>query len=418
VKKISTLTFLLLLSGLGTLNAQTLTLSESIDKALQTHPDIKRFILQQQRSEKGVDVARADYLPQITLSAEYDPTKTYVLPMNGVFNTRDEDGWMAGATLRQKIWDFSKTTSLIRAQEVQQEIAGLSLQEAKALLAYKVKLQYELALVQQKAIEVRRKDLQVKEELYKQAKGLLEQGLRTSADVTRFVSSTSVAKDNLAIAKANLAKAKNALALYIGSPLPADIVLEEPVMITDARISSQETILANSPALQSLQKNIRKNELLHKAAKGARFGSIDGIASYSYQDTLNDYDATLMGITLTVPLYSGGRLSAQEEQAAIDSRTAKHAYQSKVLELREEVESLLIDVKRYGQTIKAKQEQYLAASQTKEVVDGRYKEGLATYIEVLDATAQMLDAQLGQLQATFDKSSTIHRLEYLQGMSK
>jgi len=418
VKKITLFTLLFLFSGLGALHGETLTLQDCIQKALHTHPDIKLFLLQVQRRSREVDAVQADYLPQLSFNAEYDPIRTYVFPTEGIFHTKDSDGWQVGATLRQKIWDFSQTTSRIKGQELQQEIAGLSLQDARALLTYKVKLQYELILVQLKAGMVRKKDFQIKEELYKQAKAMLDQGLKTRADTTRFLSAASMAEDNLSLTGANLSKAKVALSLYIGEAISPEIEFEENSIMPESYPADEETILQESPILQSLQKNINKNEMLYRAAKAAHFGSIDAVASYAYQDTLNSYDSTLVGIIFNIPLYSGGRLTAQEEQAIIDRQSAENEYEAKVLSLKEEFERLVIDIKHYGLTIQAKKVQLQAAGQTLEVVNGRYREGLATYIEVLDATALRLDAELGLLQASYDKSSAIHRLEYLQGISK
>ena len=400
---------------LDPLYGQPLSLQNCIQKALHTHPDIKRFLLQVESSQKEVDITRSDYLPQLSFEAEYDPTRTYVFPANGIFNTRDDDGWRMGVTLKQKIWDFSRTSSLIKAQETQQEIAGLSLQDAKALLAYKVKLQYELVLVQQKAIDVRKHDFRAKKALYKQARAFVDQGLKTSADATRFLSSTSIAKDNLAIAESNLTKAEMVLSLYIGEPIPQNMTFENPEIKTVVDRVDEKSVLENSPVLQGIEKKIKKNEFLYQATKASHYGSIDALASYSHIDTLNSYDSSLVGVMLSIPLYTGGRLSAREEQAFIDKQSAGNEYDAKVLELKQEFRTLLSDLKRYQHTIKAKNVQYKSARQTEEVMKGRYREGLATYIEVLDATAVKLDAQLGLLQATYDRSRTIHRLEYLQG---
>jgi len=402
----------------GALHARTLTVAECIDKALRTHPDIRRFVLQVSYSKQGVAAARADYLPQLSVNGEYDPTRTYVLPANGVFNTQDSDGWQVGISVQQKIWDFSRTSALIQAQEAQLASADLSLADARALLAYKVKLQYELALVQRRATEVRKKDLEVKKALYEQALALADQGLKTHADATRFSSSASIARDNLAIAHANFVKALSTLSLYIGEPVPADIDLEENSMAVAGAAPDEEEVLERSPVLKGLREKIHQKELLHKAAKADRYGSLDAVASYARQDTLNEYDSTLVGVMLNIPLYTGGRLTAREEQAVIDRKSAESEYASKELALREEIRNLLTDLKRYGQTIRAKSMQLKSATETRKVIDGRYKEGLATYIEVLDATALQLNARLGLLQATYDRSRTMHRLEYLQGKSK
>ncbi len=394
--------------------AQKLTLDDAIKRALNTHPDIKRFILQASKSSKGVDVARADYLPQIGLNAEYDPIRTYVLPANGVFNTKDDDGYAVGATLHQKLWDFSKTTSNIDAQKEGIELAKLSLADAKAFLAYKVKLQYELIKVQRAAMQVRIKDLQVKEELYKQAQALVKQGMKTNADATRFLSSFYIAKDNFAISKASFDKARNRLSIYINENIAPDVELESDGFKSKVSMDEQ-SIVSSSPSLKALQKGIQKSNLEYKSVKASHYGSLDALASYTKQNTLNEYDSSLVGITLYVPLYSGGRTSALVEQAEINRQSAKAEYDSKALALREEISSLLIDIKRYEKTISAKNAQLEAASQTTDLLNARYKEGLTTYIEVLDAMALKLDAQLGLLSAEYEKSSAIHRLEYLEG---
>jgi len=409
--------FILILSlvSIVLLQAQTLTLDESINKTIDAHPNIKKFMLRIQTTKEGVTIAKSDYLPQIYLNAEYDISKTYALPVQGVFNTKEDNGWQGGITIRQKIWDFSKTNSTIKAQQIQEDIAQLSLQEAKALLAYKVKLQYELAFVQNEAIDVNREDLKAKQELYKQSKALVKQGLKTKADTTRIYSSVLVAKDNLALSQANFRKALITLSLYMNEPLDNSTVLENSIGNSHWQRENSNTLLENSPTLQSLKKNIDKNRLLYKAIKSSQYGSIDAIGSYTHQDTLNTYDSKLLSITLTVPLYTGGKNQAVIEQANINKESAKVDYDIQALALKEEFQQRLIDLETYQESIEVKEAQINSAKETQEVIEARYRNGLATYIEVLDATGSVLNAKLGRLQAQYAKSSSIHKLEYLNG---
>ena len=407
---------ILLLSTL--VNAQTLSLDDAITKAIASHPDIQKFTFQTQKSKSSIGIAEADYLPQVTLNAEYDPTRTYVLPQNGVFNTIDDDGYSVGATLNQKIWDFGKTQSTIKAFESSEQIAKLSLIDAKALLSYKVKLQYELMFVQKEAIAVREKDLQAKKELYDQANAFVQLGMKTSADASRFLSSFYVAKDKLAIANATYNKARVTLINYIGEDIVVDVTLEDTLSSKELQIKSDlvyASVVSNSPQILTLQKTIQKDDLLYRANKSSHYGSLDALASYSYQKTLNEYDTTVVGVTLRVPLYSGGRTSALVEESLLEKHSAEATLSSQKLALKEEVDALIIDLLRYEQTIQAKNAQLTSSRDTKSVLEARYKEGLSTYIEVLDATALYLDAKLGLIEANYARSSIINRLEYLQG---
>jgi len=399
------------------INAQQLNLDECVRKAISTHPDIQKYSIEIKSAKNGVEIAKADYLPQITLNAEYDPFRTYTLPVNGVFNTKESDGIAVGGVISQKIWDFSKTTSNIHAQEITEDIANFNLADAKALLAYKVKLQYELMLVQKVAIDVRKKDLNAKEALYNQAEAFVKNGMKTSADASRFLASVYIAKENLAISKASYEKAKSILSLYINEPISDDVTQENTLDSHIQILPQEQTILDESPLLSSVKKSIQKNELNYKASKASHYGSLDAVASYTKQDTLNRYDSSLLAFTYQLPLYSGGRTSALIEQARLNIQNAQATLNSKTLALREEFENLLIDIDRYEKTIQAKKSQLEASQQTQTLLEARYKEGLATYIEILDASALTLNAELGLLQAIYEKSSAFNRIEYLQGKS-
>ncbi len=411
--------FTLLLMFLS-LQAELLTQEEAITKAIAYHPDIKRFIYQVTSTQEGVKVTRSDYLPQVHLNAEYDPTRTYVLPQNGQFHTIDSDGWQAGAVLNQKIWDFGKTGSAIDSSKADVKIAELSLSDAKALLAYNVKRQYALMVVNHKAVAVRKKDMEAKEMLYKQSEAMFIQGMRTRADSTRFLSSYYVAVDNLSIAEAAYEKARVALSLYMGEEVDANVTLQEDILspsktkFYDADLLYGE-IEEKNPQLKSAQESVHKSDLVYKSVHASHYGSIDAVASYTYQDTLNSYDATLVGITLNIPLYVGGRISAQSQQAKLAQTSAKAAYESRALALEQEVQGLFIDLKRYEKTIEAKKAQLEASKQTQTLLNARYKEGLSTYIEVLDATALYLNAELGLLEAYYSRSVILNRIDYLEG---
>ncbi len=410
--------FLLLLLMLSGLNAKVLTLDSCVNKAIASHPDIHRFMLQVEKSQSGIKAAKADYLPKISINGEYDPRKTFALSQNGTFHTIEDDSWQEGITLTQKLWDFSKTSSTIKASKIQKSIANLSLIEAKALLSYQVSIVYENLQLQKEAIRVRKEDVKAKKAFYKQAKALVKQGLKTKADASRFKASWYIAKESLSIAKADFEKARVQLSYYIGEKIPKNVRLEKSFLHTLPSLQTQKVlkkVLQNNPSLKSLRKNIKKDALLYKATKASHYGSIDAVASYNHQRSLNKYDSKLVGIKVNIPLYTGGKTSALVQQSFLEMQSAKEVYKSKVLALKQEVKTLLVDIKRYNMTIQSKKEQLKSAKETMAILQARYKEGLSTYMEVLDAKALVLTVKLGLLNARFAQSTIFHRLHYLEG---
>jgi len=400
------------------LQANTLSQQECIDKTLKYHPDIKRLSLSISRTEAMVGVAKADYLPQINANAQYNPINTFVMPQNGSFNTIEDDSWQVGVELNQKLYDFSRTTSTINAYKKDREIASLSLSDQKALLAYSVKIQYSIVLLQTKALEVRKKDLKTKEELYNQAKAFVKEGLKTEADALSLLSAMFIAEDSLAETESELNKALSSLSIYMGEEIDPKTKFEDN-SAHDA-IKDTKTLLANilenNYEVKSREQQIYRDEFLYKASKAGHYGSIDAVASYTHLDTLNEYDTSQVGISIKIPIYSGGRVSAQTEQSRIAKDESKESYNSKKLLLEDEMQRLIIDLKKFKHTLKAKEALIESSQATKEIVEARYKEGLSTYIEVLDASSTYLFANLGLLEAKFNINNIINRLDYLQGI--
>lgn len=400
------------------LQAKVLTQSECIEKTLKNHPDIKKLSYTLSKTNSLVDIAKSDYLPQVHLNAQYNPINTFVMPQNGGFNTTNDDSWHVGVQLNQKIYDFSKTTSTISAFKKENEIASLLLEEQKASLAYNVKIQYNMILLQTEALEVRKKDFQTKKELYNQAKAFVNEGLKTDADALSLLSAMYIAQENLAITQSELNKALSTLSLYMGEKIDSNTTFKDES--SNKNIKDTQTILKNilenNHDIKSKEQEIYKNHFLYEASKAQHYGSIDAIASYTYQDTLNEYDTSLVGISINIPIYSGGRVDAQTQQMRLAKDESKEIYNSKKLLLEDEMQRLIIDLKKYRYTIKAKEALLKSSQATKEIVEARYKEGLSTYIEVLDASSTYLFASLGILEVQFSINNILNRLDYLQGI--
>ena len=369
---------------------QTLSLEQSIEKTLLNNPDIQSFILKTELSQKNYDATFADNLPQINLQAEYDFAQTYTSSSNGIFYTTEQNGGYASAAKNLK----------------------------NSLKGYKIKSLYKLIVVQKEAIEVNKKDLDSKKAYYEQAQGLVSQGFKTKADSSRFLSAVYFSEENLAIAQASFDKTKKSLSLYIGEKIKDDTTFESDIIKKNYSFEPdlvEEEILSNNSQLKINALNIDKNKLLYKSAKASHYGSIDGVASYNHFDTLNEYNTSTIGVTVVVPLYSGGRIEAETQKARINIQLAKQEQSSKILAIKESLSNLLIDIARYDKTIASKQAQLHWANDTKDVLEGRYKEGLSTYIEVLDAESLILTGQLELLEAYYTKSTSIDQVDYLKG---
>ncbi len=409
----SVLKILFLLFVCSCLNAKVLSLNSAIKQTLQHHPDLKAFALKVKAKQIGKDIITSTNYPQVNLKLNYNFKQTYALQGREGFKTTLHSGSSETLFLKQKIYDFGKTNALIRAAIIDTDISRLSLADLKGLFAYRVKLLYSNAALQSRVIKIKEANLRLKKLYYKRALALYKQGLKTKIDSERFLIEIEKAQDDISQAKANYKKAKSSLGLYMNRKLGNNISFNSNILkhyINLHNISNK--ILDRNLQIKIENRKIAKSFQEYKAKK-AHFGTINLTASYSHINGLNSYNSKQVGIEADIPIYDGGHLSKEAELAKVNYQIAKLQKASKVISTKEDVQNLLLDIKRYNQNIKTAKAELKYSKDLKRVIAARYKEGLVTYLEVLDAIDEISNAKLGVLLSYYQRAILIDKLEYL-----
>jgi len=400
---------------------KTLTLKSCIDKTLKNHPDIKTFSYSLLQSKEDLNMAQAEWRPNISAHLEYDPTHSYLINLNGKTFTKDDTLYHSDITLTQRIFDFKKTDYLIDASKIQKQNALLSLEQVKNDLRLKVEQTYDQILLQKKVIKVKKEDLKNKKELYKQALALQKQGLKTQADSSRMLASVANAKEELSVAYAMYEKAINSLKYLIGEKIPKNTTFEnhlktiEKIKLSNSKKRFLLKKLKTNPILKKFQNEIKRADKLYKASKSERYGTLDASLIATHEETLSKYDTKTVALKYQLPLYQAGKLSSQIQKSKISINKAKSSYESMLIKYKEQLESLFIDLKQSDVSIKAKKASIRSAKKTYYLIKGRYKEGLVTYVELLDALYLLENSKFAYINELARKSSILYQIKSLTG---
>jgi outer membrane protein, multidrug efflux system len=113
------------------------------------------------------------------------------------------------------------------------------------------------------------------------------------------------------------------------------------------------------------------------------------------------------GSSILAPIFSAGRLDAQQDAATARRDQAAFAYRKAALTAFEEVENSLSSVERDEE-----QETALAAERDSQahalvLATHRYREGYSPYLDQLDAERGLLSARLALVQARTDRLNAI-----------
>jgi multidrug efflux system outer membrane protein len=197
------------------------------------------------------------------------------------------------------------------------------------------------------------------------------------------------------------AEFEHAIAVLLGQP-PASVTLPEKALDLNAPAipaGMPSDLLERRPDVAAAERNMAATNAEIGVARAAFFPNVALTASGGYLSTsLPDLFnlpslAWSAAASLSQPLYTGGRLSANllRAQATYDESVA--SYRQQVLVAFREVEDGLSGLRVLEEQAAAYEQAIKAAQQTVDISTARYKEGLANYIEVINAEVTLLNNQ-------------------------
>jgi outer membrane protein TolC len=101
-----------------------------------------------------------------------------------------------------------------------------------------------------------------------------------------------------------------------------------------------------------------------------------------------------LGVTLTWPIFDGGKARADNAAALAQAEALGHRLDDFDLALTVEVRQRLLDLESGRAALAASAEAVTAATEARRVVQERFRAGVATSTEVLDAQQELLEAEL------------------------
>lgn len=123
---------------------------------------------------------------------------------------------------------------------------------------------------------------------------------------------------------------------------------------------------------------------------GASYNSIDGETDISNDPRLNDYS---VGVTLNVPIYSGGAIQSSVRQAqnrfVLASQDLMQTHRGVVRTTRNAYNTVIATISG----IRALEQSVLSASKALEAIEAGFEVGTRTIVDVLDSTRNLYNAK-------------------------
>ncbi|HEY9048258.1 MAG TPA: TolC family protein [Ohtaekwangia sp.] len=428
---------LLLTSG-AQAQQQQLSLENAITLAKSSNPEILVSTLEVEKAKQQRVVSRSLLLP--TVNATAAANHYFQLPAFFGFGETTEGGKVpygrfggkdqlaAAVTAVQPLYNPQAYPTLRRShlQESESE-ANASSKQIEVLAA--VKQTYLTILVLEQRIKLQQESITRNKRVLQDARSLFAQGKALRVDTLRAFTSVK----NLEPALTQLLYAVETQTLQLKTYIGLDSLQE--VSLTDSlTVPAPETIpdeatvytnaRQNNPEFKalSLREDIGRESV--KVASGLRKPVVAAVAQYQVQSQTNRFEygqayyptSSYVGLQVTVPLFAGFNNQAKVKQAAYTQQQAtlvkRHAEDQLHAQVHDVIARSQESVERLRTTAVVRE----TAQVSYTIIQYRYKNGIASRLELTDAELALSTAQANYLEAVYDYLTARIQLDKLMGV--
>ena len=375
-------------------------LRELIALALQGNRDLRVAVLAIEQARAQYQIRRADEFP--TVGAQFNAARAP--------NTSGHLSNSFSAGLALSAWEidfFGRIASLSDAALAQYLATEEGRKAAQISLVAAVANTWLAMVSDEDLLAITRQTLATRQESLKLAKLRFDNGVTSELDYRQAESLTESARVTLAQQQRQRALDENALVLLIGQPLPASLQASagiDAVALPEVPAGAPSDLLLRRPDIrQSEQQLIAANANIG-AARAAFFPRIALTASVgSASGELSGlFKSGSFGFTLApsllLPIFDAGRNQAGLQSATVTRDIAIAQYERSIQTAFRDVADALAGRSTLADQLQAQRAVAAAESARLKLSDLRYTNGVASYLDLLDAQRSLFAAQQALVQ--------------------
>ena len=423
MKIIKILGLLCIFSSQFAISQDNVILPQLIKQALEYSPRVKE---QQQLLSVGdyrIKVQESGLKPQVSGEVSYsrlDPIAEATLPVDGVarklqFQPHNNYNTNIGASYI--IYDWGKFKAGIQKTllEIKQQSDGI--EALKHTLAYQVAQLYYGIIYLQKAIIVQQDQLKLIQENGKIIGDRIKSGDALDYDAVQVQVRYKNAEIRVVDLQGQLEKQYIFLNSLIGSDARKLILNNAEFQFSNAKSDIQSAY--NEAIVNNYDLNVLKSKegVLAQEIKISSMSSLPQFAANAALGLRNGYlpniatlrPNSLLGVKLTVPIYTGKRGTYNTQIAKINLDAAKQSTEYQKMQISRDIENAFNDIKVANQKKELANRNVFQAEYSLKLAKVRLENGVSTPVEIQAAETGLEDAKFSLLQ--YDYQALLAKLE-------
>lgn len=444
-------TFIALVLGL-TLSSAAFAddLATVYELAKANDPIVNRAKAQKDAAYAGITISRASLLPQISGSVSYTRSNSDSEINQPVFDDNGDpvlnaDGQEVtinsvadfernslnyGIDLSMSLYDHANWLGMDRAELLAQQSDAVLGATFQSLMLRTVNA-YLAVLREQDSVEFVKAELKAIERQLEQTKQRFEVGLTAITDVHEAQANydNTIARQIRAenLLELRLEELREITGKYHDRIAVLDTNLFSPAKPSPAQVNGWLELAkdANLDLLaQRLVKDVAQQDI--DLAKSGHYPTLRLAASYDRNDTETVFnggqpskppalDSNSISLSLSVPIYQGGSVSAASERARANYVVASENLELTYRQTVRQVRSSFNDVNAAISTIRALEQSVVSAESALQATEAGFDVGTRTIVDVLNSTRNLFDARRNLADARYNFIVAIISLKQASG---
>ncbi len=409
MKLIKRLVFLPLFLLVSTTHAEDLMTVYQL--AVQNDPQLQAAKEQLEAARESKSLARSQLLPTIGVGATYDSVRRDLKTLNGTpvdtSNSYKETG--LGLSLTQPLF---RRDRFLQLEQADSTIAQAEAEYASSQIDLMVRstTAYFDILSAEDDLRVAKAEREATGRQLEQAQQRFDVGLIAITDVHEAQAAFDAARASEIAAENSLDNAWEALYEIIGpqpkrnlAKLGEELLLKPPVpndlqAWSDTAQQQNFGIIAANASLESLRKEV-------DVSKAGHYPTLDLVGGYnisrSDSETATEADLGSIGLSLEVPIYTGGAVSAKTRQARANYRAAQQSVDQTRRAVNRQVRDAYRGVLSTISQVEALKAATISAQSALESTQAGYDVGTRTIVDVLNVQRNLFSSQRDYLNSRY-----------------
>ncbi|MGE3624039.1 MAG: efflux transporter outer membrane subunit [Bdellovibrionales bacterium] len=259
-------------------------------------------------------------------------------------------------------------------------------------------------LADRKILALTEETLAAQEKSFQLISKSFEKGVASKLDLAQVRQAVETAKANQALFTRRVAQDRNALLLLLGvktlDPAIQDDQLDQVELMKQLPVGLPSDVLLTRPDVRRAEHDLLSANANIGAARAAFFPTISltGAFGYASSDLDNLFSSAASGAwsfipQITLPIFQGGRNIANLDYAKVIKEASAANYEKTIQTAFKEVSDELAAYRTLESELEAQGRLVDASQESYDLSYARYREGIDSFLNVLDAQRSLFSAQ-------------------------